>query len=524
MRDITTIENRRRAEQSRLDTLKDAKERNRLGQFSTPLSLSLEIARYARSLWNARGPVCFLDPAIGSGSFYSALLQAFPVKAISDACGIEVDPLFAGTAGSLWTPTGLRVVRGDFTKLAPERRFNLILTNPPYVRHHHIAAADKPRLQALSHQIAGVRPSGLSGLYCYFLFLTHAWMSEDALAVWLIPSEFMDVNYGSAVKRYLTSRVTLLRVHRFDPKVVQFGDALVTSAVVAFVNRPPRSDDAATFTYGGTLAAPSASESIPIVELHRVSKWTSLPHSRQAAGEQTIRLADLFTIKRGLATGSNSFFILPREQALQKGIPPEALKPILPSPRHLRTSIVEADADGWPALPEPLALIDCSVPDDELKHIHPAFWAYLDSGREKGVDRGYLASRRVPWYSQEQRPPAPFLCTYMGRQRDTAKPFRFIWNKSQATAANVYLLLYPRPNLARISTDRPQVAEAVFGALNGLDIEHMISNGRVYGGGLHKLEPSELGNLSAASIAGAAGIHIEAYHAAASSAQLEFAF
>ncbi|HEV3443367.1 MAG TPA: hypothetical protein VG099_01935 [Gemmataceae bacterium] len=24
-------------------------------------------------------------------------------------------------------------------------------------------------------------------------------------------------------------------------------------------------------------------------------------------------------------------------------------------------------------------------------------------------------SRRIPWYAQEKRAPAPFLCTYMGR-------------------------------------------------------------------------------------------------------------
>jgi hypothetical protein len=42
----------------------------------------------------------------------------------------------------------------------------------------------------------------------------------------LIPSEFMDVNYGAAVKRYLLNKVTLLHIHRFDPHDVQFGDAL----------------------------------------------------------------------------------------------------------------------------------------------------------------------------------------------------------------------------------------------------------------------------------------------------------
>lgn len=269
---------------------------------------------------------------------------------------------------------------------------------------------------------------------------------------------------------------------------------------------------------------PAISEDVQLTELRRVSKWTLLPHARGAAHEPTIRLRDLFTIKRGLATGANSFFIIPRERAGQVGIPRYALKPVLPSPRYLRTNMVEADPDGWPLLPEPLALIDCSASEEELRHKHPTFRAYLESGRASGIDRGYLTSRRSPWYSQEQRSPAPFLCTYMGRQRDNAKPFRFIWNKSQATAANVYLLLYPRPILVRALARGSHVAEAVFHALNRLNTHDMVSNGRVYGGGLHKLEPSELGNLPAGAIAEAAGIDIAVHGGTLATEQMEFAF
>jgi len=54
-------------------------------------------------------------------------------------------------------------------------------------------------------------------------------MSQDGLACWLIPSEFMDVNYGKEVKDYLLSKVTLIRVHRFDPSDLQFDGVLVST-------------------------------------------------------------------------------------------------------------------------------------------------------------------------------------------------------------------------------------------------------------------------------------------------------
>src|SRR6266849_7250900 len=96
-----TIEGRRQAEQTRLDTLKTAAERNKWGQFATPFELALSLARYAHKML-VEGRLRFLDPAIGTGSFYSALSQVVPAKNIEAATGIELDPLFADAARNFW--------------------------------------------------------------------------------------------------------------------------------------------------------------------------------------------------------------------------------------------------------------------------------------------------------------------------------------------------------------------------------------------------------------------------------------
>ena len=88
----------------------------------------------------------------------------------------------------------------------------------------------------------------------------------------------------------------------------------------------------------------------------------------------------------------------------------------------------------------------------------------------------------------------------MGRSRDGAKPFRFILNHSKATACNVYLLLYPKPSLARMIERQPKLLRRIWTYLNEISTEEILGNGRVYGGGLHKLEPKELRNLSVQSL------------------------
>ena len=203
--DLNQIECRRQALQAALDAAKSASERNRLGQFATPNALAVEIARYVQSV-AGRGlrAVRFADPAVGTGSFYSAALAAFGPERIRSAVGVELDAAFCDAAQELWAEAGLEVVRGDFTRVVAKggrpAAPNLILANPPYVRHHHLKREDKQRLQALVYQTAGVKLNGLAGLYVYFLLLGTAWMEDGGYAAWLIPSEFMDVNYGAALK------------------------------------------------------------------------------------------------------------------------------------------------------------------------------------------------------------------------------------------------------------------------------------------------------------------------------------
>jgi adenine-specific DNA-methyltransferase len=493
---IITLEERRIELQARLDAEKTQAERNRLGQFATPPTLADEIIRYGVNLLPADRAVRFLDPAVGTGAFYSALRSVLPNRRIAGAVGFEIDPHYGSPAAALWSSSGLAYRIEDFTRAPATACCNLLICNPPYVRHHHLGNADKARLRQRSQAASGVKLSGLSGLYCFFLGVSHGWMEAGAVAGWLVPSEFMDVNYGQALKRYLLDRVTLLHVHRFDPHDTQFSDALVSSAVVWLRNTPAPEDHSVRFTFGGSLEDPRVSRSVAAEHLAHEAKWTRFPVAAVRRKTAVATLADFFRINRGLATGDNRYFILSLEQIAARGLALEVFRPILPSPRYLPTDVIDAHDDGRPRLERQLFLLDTKLDEAQIAERFPTLSAYLREGRDRGLHARYLCRHRSPWYSQERRPPAPIVCTYLGRDSPSRRhPFRFILNRSMATAANVYLLMYPTPLLAGALASDPTLIDRVWDALNHLTAEELCGEGRVYGGGLHKLEPRELANV-----------------------------
>lgn len=498
---IDLIEEQRLALQADLDNQKTQAERNRLGQFATPTALAREILNYAAKVVDSKEKLRFLDPAMGTGAFYSALSKSFPTERIAEATGFEIDPFYANAATNLWRNFQVSINIADFVTAKPAPRFDLIICNPPYVRHHHLENADKSRLRLKTQQASGMKISGLAGLYCHFIGLSHAWMAPNAVAGWLIPSQFMDVNYGRSLREYLLRTVTLLHIHRFDPNEVQFSDALVSSAVLWFRNSTPPKNHQVKFTFGGTLLQPQEMKMVSARALAKEHKWTRFPLGKVRAQSKQQRLSDLFRIKRGLATGDNRYFILSEVEIEKRRLPIEAFTPILPSSRYLVEDEVRARADGTPQIEHRLFLLNTRLPETEIEKKWPTLYEYLQQGKERDLHSRYLCCHRNPWYAQEHRPAPSLVCTYIGRgDKKNGRPFRFILNHSKATVANVYLAMYPTPFLGQLLERDSSLLRRIWTALNAIPADQLVGEGRLYGGGLHKLEPKELAQVDASSI------------------------
>ena len=57
-------------------------------------------------------------------------------------------------------------------------------------------------------------------------------------------------------------------------------------------------------------------------------------------------------------------------------------KPILPSPRYLKTDLVRTDNNGIPQIEPQYFLLDCKLTEQEIMERSPTIWDYLQNGLE----------------------------------------------------------------------------------------------------------------------------------------------
>lgn len=484
---IDEIEKLRQCLQDKIDASKDVEYRRAMGQFSTPHALSRQIVSETCPYLNECGrSLRVLETSMGIGSFVASTMMVVPDR-IKEICGYELDADFHEAAVRIWKGQPVRVIRGDFTKVTPNPIYDFVLSNPPYVRHHALGAAEKVRLQKYVYDALGIRISGLAGLYCHFMLLSYMWMKPGAVGAWLIPSEWMTVNYGSALREFLTRKARILRIHRFDAEDVRFSDALVSSCVVWFKKEEPV-EEKVRFTFGSDIEHPARESHIRLANLMMSNKWP--PQDRRQSAVS--KLGEHFVIRRGIATGDNSYFVLQEEDVRRLQIPMRFLKPMLPSPRYLTVDRVVSDAQGVPSNAVRKFLFDCTGVNE--RDLPDAVRRYLEFGANTTGKKKLCSSRNV-WYEQEQRQPTHFLCSYMGRGDGDTSPVRFILNDSKAIAANSFLMLYPRDALKEILSTSKGREEEVWRILAGIPSSDIKACGRSYGGGLYKVEPKELANV-----------------------------
>lgn len=444
-----------------------------MGATYTPQGIVGSMVGWADTLHPGR----IVDPGAGSGRFVVAAGRRFRDAKLIAA---EVDPLatlllraHATTAG---VATRLTVVVGDYRRLRlPELSDpTLFVGNPPYVRHHLIDPQWKRWLVETARSF-NLDASQLAGLHVHFFLATAALARPGDFGAFITAAEWLDVNYGSVLRRLFLGGLGGKSIHLIEPTARPFSDADTTAAITCFVvGSKPKSirlqrvgdlEDLGTLS-SGRLIRRELLESAP--------RWTPLTRPAKKGPDGYVELGELCHVHRGQVTGANKIWIAGAHSA---GLPPSLLFASVTKAREL-FSAGTALNDASPLR----RVIDIPPDLDALTTSEKAAVnRFLKVAKAMGADKSFTAQHRKAWWAVGLRKPAPILATYMAR-----RPPAFVLNLAGARHINIAHGLYPRDNLS------PPILGAIARFLSSAT---SIADGRTYAGGLTKFEPKEMERL-----------------------------
>jgi predicted RNA methylase len=453
-------------------SLRSAAERRKDGAVYTPPAIVRSMLAWAL---DQEAPARVVDPGAGSGRFLIAAGHAFPD---AELIGIELDSLAAGLLRANLAVNGMtdraRVLEADYrsARLPGIDGRTLFIGNPPYVRHHGISA-DWKTWYRRSAATFGIKASGLAGLHAHFYLRTLQLARAGDLGAFITAAEWLDVNYGAAVRRMLTERLGCVGLHVLEPSAMPFAGSTTTGAITCFrVGSRPAAMRVRSVGSAEALNRLAEGDEIPLSRAAVTPRWSVLLRPAEPAGRgDFVPLGELVRVSRGQVTGCNRVWIA---GDAARHLPKQVLVPTITKARELIAAGEELGADA------PLRCV-VNLPDDldaiERRH-RAAVERFLTWAAQQGADAGYVASHRRAWWSVQLYQPAPMVCTYMAR-----RPPAFVRNVRGARHLNIAHGLYPRGSL----TERQMQQLLAF--LRGTVT---VASGRTYAGGLTKFEPREL--------------------------------
>jgi adenine-specific DNA-methyltransferase len=472
---------------------RDLAYRRKRGQFFTPFNVARFMSQWLTEVTGESPRI--LDPCAGLGVFERAITA--------------VDPLFATKAHfSLWEKDeGLvrdlcnicerleirrTVTADDFLREhAWSDSYDAIIANPPYYRHHFIE--NKAAIRDEISSMVGTTFSVQTNVYCWFLIKALSLLKSGGRLAFIIPTEFLNANYGVPVKQYLLEHECVRHIISVGYRSKAFDDALTTACVLLAEKSDGRgtsirfhaADSADELDDLTTFLGKSTFKEYRTDDLDADRKWRSFFSGVRQTATEAARLLPFSAygrFSRGIATGANEFFAIRPSTAADWKLPGKCLLPCVSKARHAPGRRFTAqDYEGLKRTDNPILLFDGQAAKGE------AVSAYIESGCDAGYHERYLTRTRDPWYALEKRRPAPIWVGVFGRNG-----VRFVWNESDCLTLTCFHVFQP-------SDLGEKYLPILFLYLNStLGRELLEPEKREYGDGLEKYEPNDINRSPAA--------------------------
>ena len=425
--------------------------------------------------WACKHAQTMLDPAVGNSVFF---LHARKSNGHCRMTGYELDGKILQYFGN---PASADIIQDDYLLNGWDEKYDAIVCNPPYSRFQ--AVDNRSDILDAIYRHTGIKYSGYTNLYILFLIKGIFQMSDTGRLAYIIPTEFMNSKYGTAVKQMLIDRELLFAVINFEDNDAMFFNATTTCCIL-LLDRSPKKH--ALFYNLSSIDQLSTdmfrSNAVPHsrVSYNRLSaseKWRChINQERQEEYRNLKPVSQFCSVSRGIATGDNEFFCFSRVKAAQHGIPEHCLSKCICHSADIREPVFTAqDFEMLADTGKTVYVLDVRNLEEE------AVAAYVSAGITREVHQKYLPSRRKPWYSMEKKSPAPVWVCQSCRGK-----MKFVRNLAGIKNLTTFHAVYIHP-------DYHEDTDLIFSYfLTPTAQQIMRGNRKELGSGLEKFQPNDL--------------------------------
>jgi len=456
-------------------------QRRLLGAFYTPAPVAQLLTQ-----WAIR-PGCrsAIDPSFGGGVFLRAARDAFREHGQGSIHGVDVDPACVHRLATDLVRSS-DIVVGDFIAL-PKRAlpgsppYDAVLGNPPYVRHHWMSEDTRQAAHRLAKNL-GVPVRGTASLWVYFVLRSLQLLSSEGRFAMVLPEAVLQADYAAAVRQSLARRFKTVRLLHLRERLFEGTEESVVIALgegegpgSIHVDSATSVDELRALLWGEASESP---RELVTAKGRRVARGASRMLERVLLRSEFSEFGRHASIRIGLVTGANPFFVRRRSELQDLGLDGDVCRPIIARTRWLEgAQFCAEDHASWAKRDAAAFLIR---PDEtQLERQEVANWVSL--GKNAKLHLRHKCAIREHW-AIVPLGQAPHAIATSARQGSP----RLVVNAAGYSCTNA---LYSVRWNKRDPAHERSIVMGFHTAATSLWAE---LHGRRYGGGVLKLDPTAL--------------------------------
>lgn len=458
--------------------------RKKFAQFFTPLPIAELMAKWILGNDNLK---TVLEPAFGLGIFSRTILS---LKKDVSIKGFEIDSTIFDKANIHFKESkNVEIHLQDYMYNDWKNKYDGIICNPPYFKFHDYD--NKNILKDIESNL-NCKLNGFTNLYTLFLLKSIHQLNPNGRCAYIIPSEFLNSDYGKLVKTHLLKSKTLRHIIVIDFEENVFDGALTTASIILCAN-----DEAAEKVQFSNVQSlrdlekaeelissypnfPAAEQTYTFSELNPEIKWKAYYQKQNGIKFRNLLPFSTYAkVVRGIATGSNDFFTFNASKAKLFSIDEKYLLPcVCKAIDAKKPFFTTSDFQELKSSDKNIFLLN-AINSTDSNVIE-----YLKKGESEKINEKFLTANRTPWYSLENRPPAPIWVSVFNRTG-----LRFIRNEANVSNLTSYHCIYLNQKNLFYRVD----IDLLFAYLLTDTAKQIFEdNCREYGNGLQKFEPNDI--------------------------------